>query len=121
MPPARIAINRSAPGEAAVGMGVEEDDRRSDEDGAEGGVMSYDRHSTDGIIADVVGRSDDEGKRGIEAYASTASIASLTGRFVMPIERVAVPLLAHCRLCWAPAKRSVPHNAELGFEHLLAV
>jgi len=25
----------------------------------------------------------------------------------MPVERVTVPLLAHRRLCWAPAKRSV--------------
>jgi hypothetical protein len=102
-----MVINRNGPGEAAVGMGVEWDVRRSDEDGAEGGVMSYDRQFTDGILAAGESRIDDEDKRGIEAYASTAFIASPTGRFLMPVERVTVPLLAHRRLCWAPAKRSV--------------
>src|SRR5262249_5100814 len=102
-----MAITPNGLGEAAVGMGVEEDDRRSNEDGAEGGVMSHERRSTEGIIADGESRSDDKGKRGVEASASTASIASLTGRFLMPIERVAVPRLAHRRLCWASAKRSV--------------
>ena len=102
-----MAINRSEPGEAAVRKVVKGDDRRKDEDGVEGGVMSHERHSTEGIIADTVSSVDDEGKRRIEAYASTASIASLTGRFMIPVERVTVPLFAHRRLCWAPAKRSV--------------
>ena len=102
-----MVLNRSGPGEADVRKSVEEDDRRSDEDVVEGGVMSYDRNSTDDIIADAVGRSDDKGKWGVEAYASTASIASPTGPFVMPVERVAAPLFAHRRLCWSPAKRSV--------------
>ena len=88
-------------------MGVEGDVRRSDEDGAEGGVMSHERRTKEGIIANFSGMIDDKSKREVEASASTASIASLTGRFVMPVERVAVPLLAHCRFCWAPAKRSV--------------
>ena len=69
--------------------------------------MSYDRHSTEGIIADGESRSDKKGKREVESSASTASIASPTGRFVMPVLRVAVFLLAHRRLCWAPANRSV--------------
>ena len=43
-------INRNGPGEPAVGMGVEGKDRSSDEDGAEGGVMSYDQLSTDGVL-----------------------------------------------------------------------
>jgi len=89
------------------GNGCGGDLRSSDEDGAEGGVMSYDHHSTDEIIADGESRSDDNGKREVEASASTASIASPTGCFVMPIERVTVPLLAQRRLCWAPAKRNV--------------
>ena len=69
--------------------------------------MSHYCQSTDDIIGDGESRSDDKGKREVESSASTASIASLTGRFLMPIERVAVPLLAHYRLRWAPAKRSV--------------
>ena len=88
-------------------MGVEGDVRSNDEDGVEGCVMSHERHTTDDVIADVVSRSDDKGKRGVEACASTASIASLTERFVMPVERVTVPLLAHHRLCWVQAERSV--------------
>jgi len=102
-----MAINRSGPGEAAVGMGVEGDARSSGEEGVEGGVMSYDRQSTEGIIAKVARKANDQGKREFEAYGSTASITSPTGRLVMPVERVAVPMLAHRRLCWAPAKRSV--------------
>src|SRR5215831_8119530 len=83
-------------------MGVEGDVRSSDEDGAEGGAMSHERYATEGIIADGESRGDEKGKRGVEACASTASIASPTGRFVMPFERVTVPLLAHRRLSSAP-------------------
>jgi hypothetical protein len=57
-----MVLNRGGHGVAVVGLGVEGDVRSSDEDGAEGGVMSHERHSTDGIIADVVGRSDEKGK-----------------------------------------------------------
>jgi len=106
-PPDRMVITSNGPGEAAVGMGEEGDVRSSDEDYAEGGVRSHERHSTDGIIADVISRSADRGKRGVESCASTASIASLTEHFVMPVERVTVPLFAHRRLCWTPAKRGV--------------
>jgi hypothetical protein len=70
-------------------------------------MLSYDRHSTDDIIPDVVSRSDDKGKGGVEGCMTTASIASPTGRFLMPVERVMVPLFAHRRLCWAPTERSV--------------
>jgi hypothetical protein len=102
-----MVITPNGPGGTAVGIGVEGDDRSSDEDGAERGVMSHERHSTDDIIADGESRSDDKGKREVESYVSTASLASAAGLFVMPIEWVAVPLFAHRRLCWAPAKRSV--------------
>ena len=98
-----MVLNRSGPDEAAVGMGVEGDVRSSDKNGVEGCMMSYGRHSTDAFIADGESRSDEKGKWGVKVSASTASIASPTGRFVMPVERVTVPLLVHCRPCWAPA------------------
>ena len=37
-------------------------------------MMSHERHSTDGIIADGESRSDDKGKRGVEGCMTTASI-----------------------------------------------
>ena len=77
-----MVLNRNGPGEAAVGKGVKGDVRSSGEDGVEGVVMSQDRHTTDDIIADVISRGNDKGKREVEAYASTASIASLTGCFL---------------------------------------
>ena len=67
-------LNRSGTSEAAVGMGVEGDVRRSDEDGVEGCVMSYDRQSTEGIIADGESRSHDKGKWGVEGCMATACI-----------------------------------------------
>jgi hypothetical protein len=77
-PPASTVTTPNGPGEAALGMGVEGDVRRSDEDGVEGGVMSYERHSTEGIIADAVGRGDDKGKWGVEGCMSTASVFIVT-------------------------------------------
>jgi hypothetical protein len=102
-----MVLNRNLRGEADLRKGVEEDDRRSEKDGVEGGVMNHERHSADGILADGESRSDDKGERGVEAYASTAFIASPKGRFMMPVERVTVPLFVHCPLCWAPSQRSV--------------
>ena len=63
LPLVRIVLNRSGPGDAAVRKGVEGYDRSRDEDGVESGEMSYDWQSTDDIIADVVNRSDEKGKR----------------------------------------------------------
>ena len=63
--------------------------------------MSYDRHTTDDIIAEVISRSDDKATREVEGCMTTASIVSPTGRFMMPVERVAVPLLASSPLLGA--------------------
>jgi len=93
----------------------------NDEDGVEGGVMSYDRPFTDDIIPDVVSRVDDESERGGEAYASTASIASPTGRFVCPLN----VLRCLCSRIVASVGRQLneasPHGTELDFEYLLTV
>ena len=71
-------------GEAAVGMGVEGDARSSDEDGVEGGVMSYERHSRDGIIEDVESTSDKKGKWGVEGCMTTACFLSSTSSMLLP-------------------------------------
>ena len=67
-----MAINRSGPGEAAVGLVVDGDARSSDEDSAEGGVMSYERHSAEGLIANSESRIDEKGKRGVETCVTAA-------------------------------------------------
>ena len=116
-----MVLNRNGPGEAAVGMDVEGDVRSSDENGVEGGVMSHERHSTDDIIAHVAGRIDDEGKREVESSASTASIASLTGHFVMPLN---VLQWLHSHIVVSVGRQlneASPHGAELGFAYLPTV
>src|SRR5262245_54895502 len=91
-----MAVHRNGLGDAAVGKGVEGDVRSSDQDGAEGGVMSHERHSTDGIIA----LSPDGARLALLSDWQTLRVFNLAGK--RNSETIRVPQGSFQALTFAP-------------------